>query len=164
MKHLMLSTALLAGSTFAVMAQDTTLPAETNPEIVAPDAGTGDVAVAPEVMPEATEEAPAVADAAPVDGYEAVDTAALTSEELTGARVYDSNDEWIGEVSELVLTDEGQISNAVVDVGGFLGIGEKPVALELGEMNIVRDADGSELRIEVAMTKEQLEALPRFEG
>jgi sporulation protein YlmC with PRC-barrel domain len=159
MKHLMLSTALLAGSTFAVMAQDTTLPAETNPEIVAPDAGTGDVAVAPEVMPETTEEAPDVVDAAPVDGYEAVDTAALTSEDLTGARVYDANDEWIGEVSELVLTTDGQISNAVVDVGG-----EKPVALDLTEMNIVRDADGSELRIEVAMTKEQLEALPRFEG
>ncbi len=84
----------------------------------------------------------------------------LTAEMLTGSPVYDANDKWIGEVSELILTSDGQVSKAVVDVGGFLGLGEKPVALELDAMTVNRDGD--EIRVRVDATKKALEAMPTY--
>lgn len=97
------------------------------------------------------------------EGYTPVDYKMLTAEDLTGERVYDAREEWIGEVSQLLLSDDGMIEQAVIDVGGFLGIGEKPVAIPMDRLRIVRDAN-SVVRVYVDMTEEQLEALPTFEN
>lgn len=96
------------------------------------------------------------------DGYSAAAPADLTSEMLTGAKVYDANDEWIGEISQLNLSDSGQVTEAIVDVGGFLGIGEKPVAMKIADLDILRNADGSDLRVYVSATKDQMEAMPTY--
>lgn len=96
------------------------------------------------------------------EGYTPVTPDDLTAEDLTGERVHDANDEWIGEVSELLLTDDGRLDRAVIDVGGFLGIGEKPVALSMDQIRIVRDENGV-VRVYVPLTKEELEALPTYE-
>lgn len=97
------------------------------------------------------------------DGYETAAQQDMTTEMLTGARVYDATDEWIGEVSELIIDDQGKITDAVVDVGGFLGIGEKPVKLAISELDILRETGGGELRVYVSMTREELEAQPSYE-
>lgn len=89
-----------------------------------------------------------------------VATDAETANDITGERVYDSTGEWIGEVSEMVVKDEK--TWAIVDVGGFLGIGEKPVALDLSELDIATDAN-QDVRVSTAFTKEELEALPEYE-
>lgn len=60
---------------------------------------------------------------------------------LTGARVYGSGDEDVGEIGELLLTDDGKLDRAVIDVGGFIGIGEKPVAVNLDELTIMQKGD-----------------------
>jgi sporulation protein YlmC with PRC-barrel domain len=98
------------------------------------------------------------------EGFSLADGEYLTTEKLTGARVYDANDEWIGDVGELVLTADGQITDAVIDVGGFLGIGEKPVALKLTDIDILRNEAGDDVRVYVSLTKDQLNELPRFDG
>jgi sporulation protein YlmC with PRC-barrel domain len=98
------------------------------------------------------------------EGWNEVAAAEITSETLTGATVYGPDDQSIGEVSDLVLTADGQVQSAIVDVGGFLGMGEKPVQLDLSDLDIVREVDGDELRIYIAMTREQVEALPNYEG
>ena len=48
---------------------------------------------------------------------------------LAGVNIYNSKDESIGEVNELVVDKNGSIQAVVIGVGGFLGIGEKNVAL-----------------------------------
>lgn len=98
------------------------------------------------------------------DGYVAADATMLTSEKLTGAKVYDATDASIGEVANLVLSADGKVSDVIIDVGGFLGMGEKPVALPLADVDILKQADGDELRVYLGQTKEQLEALPKYEG
>ncbi|OBY26235.1 PRC-barrel domain-containing protein [Leisingera sp. JC1] len=98
------------------------------------------------------------------DGYMTAEETDLTAEKLTGAAAYDANDEWIGEVSELLLTDEGKVKSAVIDVGGFLGLGEKPVELDLSKIDILRADDGSDLRVYIPMTEEELKAMPDYEG
>lgn len=97
------------------------------------------------------------------EGYVTASGSELIADDLTGAAAYDRNDERVGEVSELLLAEDGKIEAAIVDVGGFLGIGEKPVELELSKLDILRAEDGSDLRVYISMTEEELEALPEFE-
>lgn len=97
------------------------------------------------------------------EGYAAAGDDYMTTENLTGARVYDTNDKWVGEISELLVNEEGKITDAIIDVGGFLGIGEKPVALQLSDLKILQQEDSGEVRIYTAMAEEELEAMPEFE-
>ena len=52
----------------------------------------------------------------------------VRAESLLGVDVSNGSDT-IGEVSDLVVTEDGRVEAVVVGVGGFLGIGEKRVAL-----------------------------------
>ncbi|EAQ01164.1 hypothetical protein OB2597_03709 [Pseudooceanicola batsensis HTCC2597] len=92
-----------------------------------------------------------------------VENTYLTADNLDGARVYDANDEWVGEISELIVTEEGEITDAIIDVGGFLGIGEKPVALKLSDLQILRQDGSDDVRIYTAMAEEELESMPEFQ-
>ncbi|MDI3335553.1 PRC-barrel domain-containing protein [Defluviimonas aestuarii] len=97
------------------------------------------------------------------DGYDPAAEADLTTEMLTGAKAYDANDEWIGEVSRLIINENGKITHSIIDVGGFLGIGEKPVELAMGDVDILREKGGDDLRVYISMTREELEALPTYD-
>ena len=99
------------------------------------------------------------------DGYAVVeDRDSLTTEDLTGARVYDVNDEDIGEIGEILVTDSGKLGDAIIDVGGFLGMGEKQVALPFDSLQLMRGEDGDDLRVYVDQSEEALEAMPEYEG
>lgn len=93
-----------------------------------------------------------------------VDFTTMTEADLVGKRVMGPNDEDVGEISAVAVGSDGTISGAVVDVGGFLGIGEKPVALDSSALTIVRNAGGTVEHFVVTMTQEQLETLPTYEG
>lgn len=97
------------------------------------------------------------------DGYETVERDELTAEDLTGARVYGSGDEDVGEVSELLLNDDGTLDRAVLDIGGFMGLGEHSIALTFDELQIVR-GEGGDVRVYVDSTQDALEAQPAYEG
>ncbi len=124
-------------------------------------AAAGEIKNDADAMAENTEET--VKDVFERDGFANVVATDLTSEELTGAPLYDSNDEWIGEVSQINLTNDGKVKSIVADIGGFLGLGEKPVELELSKMDVLRADDGGDLRAYVSMSKEELEQLPDYE-
>lgn len=98
------------------------------------------------------------------EGFAEVPVEEMTAESLEGARIYDANDEDIGEVANLLLDPAGQVTDAIVDVGGFLGIGERRVAIAFDEMQVMRSTDGDELRVYVNATKELLEERPEYDG
>ena len=98
------------------------------------------------------------------EGYTRVETAELTTEELTGAVVYGVNDQNVGEINKLLLSTDGELDRAVIDVGGFLGMGEHQVTLALDELNIVRGGEDSELRVYIDSTEEALKALPEYQS
>ena len=93
------------------------------------------------------------------EGYAAVGSEELTSELLTGANVHDSTDASIAEVSDLVLTTDGQVTDVVLDVGGFLGMGAKTVAIPMDRLTVARTEAG-DVTLWVDMTKDELKALP----
>jgi sporulation protein YlmC with PRC-barrel domain len=88
----------------------------------------------------------------------------FAADRLQGAAVYDANDERVGEVGEILLSDDGQVSDLIVDVGGFLGLGEKPVALPMTSLDILRQDGGEDIRVYVSQTEEELEAMERYES
>jgi PRC-barrel domain protein len=98
------------------------------------------------------------------EGYSIAKAEDLTTEDLTGTYVYGPDDENVGEISLLLLTDEGKLDRAVIDVGGFLGLGEHSVAVSMDSLRIVRADDGSDLRVYIDSTQEKLEAQPEYEG
>lgn len=121
----------------------------------------------------ATTEAPATtteAPAAPLDtsilasGYSVTDKDNLATE-IIGKQVYSStatDAEHIGDVNNLVIGEAGEVAAVIVGVGGFLGIGEKNVAVNYAELAWVTAEDGSE-RFVLNTTKEALETAPSFE-
>lgn len=88
--------------------------------------------------------------------------AAPTAEELTGSDVTDMAGKSIGNVSDIVLEGD-RVAGAIIDVGGFLGMGSHSVVVPVEDLVVVRDEDRSILRIETALTREQLEAMPPHE-
>lgn len=108
---------------------------------------------------------PVMTDHTPImrEGYALVRPDTVTSEMLTGATVYDANDDSIGDVSDLVISDDNKIDAVVVNVGGFLGIGAKPVALRIADVDILQPTDGGSVRIYVSLTRDEMEALPVYE-
>jgi uncharacterized protein YrrD len=83
------------------------------------------------------------------------------STELVGKPVYSRQDERIGEIDELILSSDGRVVAAVVGVGGFLGMGERKVAISFPAMKMARDANAV-TKISVDLSKESLKAAPVY--
>lgn len=86
-----------------------------------------------------------------------VTTDELSADNLIGRTVYSAQDENIGEVGDVLLTADNKVEGFILDVGGFLGMGEKQVAISPENLDIRADADG-ELTVFTPFTQEQLEA------
>ncbi|WEX10047.1 PRC-barrel domain-containing protein [Chelativorans sp. AA-79] len=86
----------------------------------------------------------------------------IRAENLTGTAVYGANDERVGEIGDVVLTPEGDVDAAIVDVGGFLGIGEKEVAIGMDNLVFQTD-DNGELYLFTDFTQDELEAQPAYD-
>lgn len=81
----------------------------------------------------------------------------LTEANLVDAVIYGPQDEKVGTVSH--LHGAGPSGKVIVDVGGFLGIGAKPVALAISDLNFMRDENGT-VHATTPLTKDQTKALP----
>jgi sporulation protein YlmC with PRC-barrel domain len=93
---------------------------------------------------------------------------------LTGLNVYNSNNDKIGDIKELIIGKNGATEAVVVGAGGFLGMGEHDVAVPFNQMkwsDQPRDHNspaasnkeayrGYPDHAELNMTKDQLKALP----
>ena len=88
-------------------------------------------------------------------------TAVLASQ-FMGQAVYSSGNENVGEINDLVMSKDLDTVVAIIGVGGFLGMGEKDVAIPVGDITATKDANNN-LRLTIAATKEQLEAAPVFD-
>ena len=77
---------------------------------------------------------------------------------ILGEAVYNSSDEKIGAVEDLIITPDKAVSYAIVGTGGFLGIDRHDVAIPIGQLKL----QGDKLMLPGA-TKEGLKALPQFE-
>jgi len=83
------------------------------------------------------------------------------SSKLIGVNVYNQANEKVGDINDLIFAADGKIESAVIGVGGFLGLGEKLVAISFSDLTLGRDANGKQ-RVMINSTKEALESAPDF--
>lgn len=103
------------------------------------------------------------APATEVEGYEIVDveTDAVILEELEDEALYSSiTNERIGEVDDVYTETAGGNTYLGLEVGGWLGIGSKEIAVPLDQVSIYR---GDDWRVYIQATEEQLEAYPEYD-
>lgn len=116
-----------------------------------------------EVEPETELETTSMAPDVEREGFALVQVNEVDVERLTGTTVYDVNDENVGDVGDLLMSADGQIDAAIIDVGGFLGLGEKQVRVPFSDLSMLRNAETDELRIYVASTEDELEQMQEYQ-
>lgn len=85
---------------------------------------------------------------------------ALFATDLVGYDVYGSEGEKIGDINDVVIRGDGTVAGVVIGVGGFLGLGEKDVAVPLSDLELERVDGGN--RIAIAATERELMEAPMF--
>jgi len=145
------------------MGTDTTKPADTT--------GTDTSKPADTTGTDTTKPADTGTTAAPAaktgDGQEIVteqeETQVLASTYI-GQSVYNAEDKSIGDISDLVFNKDGGIQAAIIGVGGFLGIGQKDVAVKFDRIEIQREPDSADVKLVTDMTADQLKQAPAFKN
>jgi sporulation protein YlmC with PRC-barrel domain len=78
--------------------------------------------------------------------------------QILGKPVYNDKDEKVGDVDDLIIAADSSVSYAIIGVGGFLGLGERQVAIPVSHFK------NSEGRIVLpGATKDALQAMPSFQ-
>ena len=91
------------------------------------------------------------------------DVAEWRGSKLIGTNVYGPDNASIGEIDDLVIGNDGNIQAVVVGVGGFLGVGQKDVAVPFTALHIARKADSASIdKITVSYSKDELKNAPKF--
>lgn len=184
-KSLVLTCALLAATSTAVLAQTTndttTSPSTTEPSATQPAPGTDSSTTGTTTMPSATQSEPGT-DSGATGTTTTTDpsvTAPSTTEQtaasgsfyqlqqgdmrasrLIGMTVYNDANENIGDINEIVLRPDGKVAAVVIGVGGFLGLGERDVAVPFEQIKMT--ADGDNTRLTSTLSRDSLSTAPAW--
>jgi sporulation protein YlmC with PRC-barrel domain len=90
--------------------------------------------------------------------------------DMDGATVYDTQNQNIGDVKDILLNKDGRVDAVVLDVGSFLGMGGKMVAIPMSDLKVSfeknmndNSSSSNKPRFTVNTTKEQLKSAQAFE-
>lgn len=86
----------------------------------------------------------------------------MRASKLIGTAVKNQAGETVGDINELVLTKDGQIAAAVIGVGGFLGIGEREVAVSFQSLSLAQDEKKNTV-VTLNTTRDALKSAPQWE-
>jgi hypothetical protein len=124
------------------------------------------------------------ADAAPVDAAKFISSQSTDQwvfSRFKGTNVLGPDDAKVGDVNDMLFDKSGKIIGMIVGVGGFLGIGEKSVAIDMSAFQVVPASTGSSagagggagggggsddptnVKLKVSWTKDQLKNAPDFQ-
>lgn len=90
---------------------------------------------------------------------------ALHANDLIGTDVKSSveDDADIGTVNNVLLSHDGEIVGVVIGVGGFLGMGEKDVAVEWDSLDIAQEDNGDYV-VRINASRDALEGAAEYQG
>ncbi|MBS7698412.1 MULTISPECIES: PRC-barrel domain-containing protein [unclassified Chelatococcus] len=159
MKRVTLATALLA----AVAAGPALAQNATNPSTTAPGSNPPAAAPAAPMVPNATTSAPAAPGAGAVTYISQQTDNQLLGSKLIGASVVGNEDASIGEIEDLLIAKTGAVEGVVVGVGGFLGLGQKNVAVPMTALQMTPDGNAANTpKIMIRVSKADLQNAPEF--
>jgi sporulation protein YlmC with PRC-barrel domain len=85
----------------------------------------------------------------------------MFSSKLKGLNVYNQKDESVGEISDIAIKNN-QVDALILSVGGFLGVGERYVAVSPSSVNVRFDSKNNKWLASMNTTKDALKAAPEF--
>jgi sporulation protein YlmC with PRC-barrel domain len=80
---------------------------------------------------------------------------------LIGQTVYNNAEESLGDINDVLIDTSGETLAVIIGVGGFLGIGEKNVAVPYAALQTIQDSDAN-LRLVLDANREEIENAPEF--
>ncbi|MBB3133723.1 sporulation protein YlmC with PRC-barrel domain [Rhizobium pisi] len=86
----------------------------------------------------------------------------ISANTYIGQSVYNGNNESIGSVNDLIMKKDGGLVAAIIGVGGFLGIGEKNVAVPMEKITVAQNTQDGSVKLTTSETAESLKAAPEF--
>lgn len=86
----------------------------------------------------------------------------ISAKTYMGQSVYNGQNESIGSINDLILQKQGGVVAAVIGVGGFLGIGQKNVAVPFDKITATQNAQDGTVKLTATETAESLKAAPEF--
>ena|SRR5579863_3019775 len=84
----------------------------------------------------------------------------LTVTDWYKQNVYDPNNNKVGEIMDVLVSPDGKVDALIVGVGGFLGVGEKDVAVDFNAVK--KTTKDNEIRLTMNTTKDALKSAPGF--
>jgi sporulation protein YlmC with PRC-barrel domain len=87
--------------------------------------------------------APALAQDRPATRTDTVTTTSTSqgnlwrASKLIGLNVYNDQNEKLGDISEILVDKSGKVEGVVIGVGGFLGIGQNDIKVEMSKLKFV---------------------------
>jgi hypothetical protein len=113
-------------------------------------------------LPVLAQDAPAPAvEKAPAEKSAALDASDVSAKALLTESVKNAANETIGDINDVLISGDGKVAAVIVGVGGFLGMGEKNVALPYDQFVFAKDI-GDDLVVTTSATKESLETAPEY--
>lgn len=85
----------------------------------------------------------------------------ILASDVLKSNVYDPQENKIGTIDDVLMSHNGSPEQAIIGVGGFLGIGEKDVAVPFTDLKM-KSRDGKNW-FELARTKDQLKTAAPFD-
>jgi sporulation protein YlmC with PRC-barrel domain len=82
----------------------------------------------------------------------------VTVKDWYNQSVYDPSNKKIGEIQDVLLSPDGKVNALIVGVGGFLGMGEKDVAVAFGAVK--HTTKDGKVYLTLDTTKDALKAAP----
>jgi PRC-barrel domain len=99
---------------------------------------------------------------APADAkFQTVPKDEMFSSKLKGLNVHNQKDESVGEITDLAIKNH-QVDALILSVGGFLGMGERYVAVSPSSVNVRYDSKNDKWLASMNTTKDALKAAPEF--
>lgn len=98
------------------------------------------------------------------NGYVTGSQGQVLASNLMGKSVYSGQGEdarKVGDVNDVLMSSDGKAEAVVIGVGGFLGVGEKDVAVQFDRLHWTVDKDNAK-RLSIAASKTDLESAPAF--
>ncbi len=85
----------------------------------------------------------------------------MRASKLIGTKVVNAANETVGDINEIVLGKDGKVAAVIIGVGGFLGIGEREVAVSFNSLQMRRDQNNN-LVLSMNATKDVLKNAPAW--
>ncbi|MFK0165768.1 PRC-barrel domain-containing protein [Rhizobium sp. NPDC090279] len=96
-------------------------------------------------------------------GYLTVQSAdQISARTYMGQSVYNGQNESIGSINDLILQKQGGVVAAIVGVGGFLGMGQKNVAVPFDKISATQNPQDGTIKLTTTETADALKNAPEF--